>query len=76
MSGNVWEWVADSYDPDYYLSSPAKNPTGPAIEGYQVRRGGGWSSLLLDLRVTRRASGVPLHYFDGQMGFRCALSAP
>ncbi len=74
MAGNVWEWVADQYAPDYYANSPENNPQGPAQGEGNVRRGGGWRSLTRDLRFTVRASGTGHHYFDGQMGFRCAMS--
>jgi len=49
MAGNVWEWCYDWYSADYYASSPAGNPTGPATgspmpdgKPYHVLRSGNW----------------------------------
>ncbi|VAW31588.1 Serine/threonine protein kinase PrkC, regulator of stationary phase [hydrothermal vent metagenome] len=74
MAGNVWEWVADGYDPIYYDRSPAENPTGPAVSATDLRilRGGGYDSPAADLRTTNRASERPTEFRTiPSVGFRC-----
>ena len=75
MAGNVWEWVSDYYDEDYYANLPAANPTGPESGPYPVIRGGGWDSHADGLRVSDRRFNPPE---SGSLssGFRCVVSAP
>jgi formylglycine-generating enzyme required for sulfatase activity len=79
MAGNVWEWVADGYDPIYYDRSPAENPTGPevSVTDDRVRRGGGYDSPAAELRTTNRASErAPEFRLVPSTGFRCVTPQP
>ena len=70
MLGNVWEWVNDWYDKDYYRNSPSQDPAGPATGTLRALRGGSWSSGPWVVRVSYRCRYVPSIRY-GNIGFRC-----
>jgi formylglycine-generating enzyme required for sulfatase activity len=70
MTGNVWEWTADHYSPDYYAASPQSDPPGAEVGQYRTIRGGGWYCTPSQLRIKNRHWFEP-NFGEVSIGFRC-----
>ena len=71
MTGNVAEWVSDSYDENYYKKSPYRDPKGPDNADLKVVRGGSWRETEQNARLSKRFAAK--HWrTDITIGFRCA----
>ena len=81
MEGNVWEWCNDFYRADYFKTSPADNPQGPA-SSYdpkepnsvkRVQKGG--SFLCSEQYCSRFMAGSrgngEVNSATNNLGFRC-----
>jgi formylglycine-generating enzyme required for sulfatase activity len=71
MLGNVWEWVNDWYDQNYFRSSPAQDPAGPVNGAMRTLRGGSWDFYPGDVRVSARFGDSPGNKDYTVLGFRC-----
>ncbi len=85
MAGNVREWCLDTYDENFFGSSPRENPFADAksiddviddfinLKGNRVLRGGSWLNSAQLVRISNRYWRAPTATNPNE-GFRCAKS--
>jgi formylglycine-generating enzyme len=74
MTGNVAEWVADTYSEQYYQKTPYRDPLGPEDGQHKVIRGGSWRETYHNARLSKRFQ-AKMWRTDTTIGIRCAKDA-
>ncbi|MDR1976444.1 MAG: formylglycine-generating enzyme family protein [Campylobacteraceae bacterium] len=73
MHGNVWEWVEDKYNENFYSKSPKKDPLNNLVGDKNVLKGGSCYNSAEFLRPAARISQPP-DYKGDDVGFRVLLA--
>ncbi|HKU28289.1 MAG TPA: SUMF1/EgtB/PvdO family nonheme iron enzyme [Candidatus Sulfotelmatobacter sp.] len=78
IGDNVHEWCSDWYDPNYYATSPDRNPQGPDRSPMnpprKASRGGSWRHHIKVARCSALSS-IPPHFQYADYGFRVACDS-
>lgn len=76
VCGNVWQWCADTFLPDYHRATAASDPLDARASGQRAMRGGSFlchDSFCNRYRVAARSSNTP-HSAASNIGFRLAAA--
>ena len=77
MTGNVWEWTSDWFDPSFRRRDREHDPQGAPPGAHRVQKGGSYlchHSYCRRYRVAARQGSTP-DSSTGNVGFRCARDA-
>jgi hypothetical protein len=74
MAGNVWEWINDLYQENYYQYSPKIDPKGEDSGNSHIQKGGSYDGNINFARTAYKKAPKQLVSYE-YSGFRLAMSA-
>ena len=75
LAGNVFEWVGDWYDANYYQVAPTQDPPGPESGTQRSVRSSSYISFPGDVPASTRNYLEP-EKVRSDLGFRCVVESP
>jgi formylglycine-generating enzyme required for sulfatase activity len=75
MCGNVWEWVSDWYNAEYYGNGDQRDPRGPSAGTMRLIRGGSWVNDDVSMLRCAYRHKVPPDTYAYSVGFRIVCAA-
>ncbi len=74
VCGNVWEWVSDWYNAEYYALGDVRDPKGPPSGKMRIVRGGSWVNTDPSMLRCAYRHQVPPDTYAYSIGFRIVCS--